>query len=68
MRFSEIGQLAFGLWKDERAQDITEYTLLLSFVVLASAAVFTVNAASVSGIWSDARSILVHANQRAGGS
>ena len=38
------------LW-DESGQDLIEYTLLLSFVVLASAALFIGSGASVSTIW-----------------
>lgn len=57
-----------GFWADERAQDITEYTLLLAFVVLASAAVLTTDVNSMGGIWSDARGILSSANVQAASS
>jgi Flp pilus assembly pilin Flp len=37
--------------RDERGQDITEYTLLLAFVVLTSAALFYSGRASIETIW-----------------
>lgn len=40
--------------KDEQGQDLIEYTLLLAFVALAAAALFTNVGTSVSGIWGTA--------------
>ena len=40
---------------DEQGQDLIEYTLLLAFVALASAALFTSAGASVKGIWTAAQ-------------
>ena len=40
--------------KDEQGQDLIEYTLLLAFVALASAALFTSAGTSVSKIWTAA--------------
>jgi Flp pilus assembly pilin Flp len=37
--------------KDEQGQDLIEYTLLLAFVALASAALFIGAGKSVTGIW-----------------
>ncbi|MGA2713402.1 MAG: Flp family type IVb pilin [Bryobacteraceae bacterium] len=37
--------------KDEQGQDLIEYTLLMAFVALASAAIFVNAGASISGIW-----------------
>jgi Flp pilus assembly pilin Flp len=48
--------------RDQSAQDLIEYTLLLAFVVLASAAIFINSGLSVSGIWSISNSRLVVAN------
>ncbi len=53
------------LWKDESGQDLIEYTLLLAFVALASAALFIGAGASVQGIWSVTNSQLSAANQSA---
>jgi Flp pilus assembly pilin Flp len=36
--------------RDEQGQDITEYSLLLAFVVVASAALLMMNTASIVGI------------------
>ncbi len=44
--------------RDEQGQDLIEYTLLLAFVALASAALFIAAGGSVSGIWSVANSRL----------
>jgi len=38
--------------RDEQGQDLIEYTLLLAFVALASAALFINAGNSISGIWS----------------
>jgi len=43
---------------DERGQDLIEYTLLLAFVALASAALFISAGGSVNTIWSVANSRL----------
>jgi Flp pilus assembly pilin Flp len=40
------------IWQDERGQDLIEYTLLMAFVALASAALFISSGASISSIWS----------------
>ena len=46
------------LWHDEHGQDLIEYTLLMAFVALASAALFISSGASISSIWSDTNSEL----------
>jgi Flp pilus assembly pilin Flp len=51
--------------RDEQGQDLVEYTLLLAFVALASAALFIGAGAQVSGIWTTANSRLVAANTSA---
>ena len=51
--------------RDEQGQDLIEYTLLLAFVALASAALFIGAGGSVSGIWSVANSRLSVANASA---
>ena len=53
------------LWADEEGQDLVEYTLLLAFVCLASAALFIGAGNSLKGIWADANGILVNANSAA---
>ncbi|MGA2144794.1 MAG: Flp family type IVb pilin [Bryobacteraceae bacterium] len=52
-------------WGDEHGQDLIEYTLLLAFVALASAAIFIGAGGSVSGIWSTSNSQLAAASTSA---
>ena len=51
-----------SFWEDEWGQDLIEYTLLLGFVALASAALFVKSGSSVKGIWSTTSSQLSYAN------
>ena len=51
-----------NFFSDEQGQDLIEYTLLLAFVALASAALFIGAGNSVQGIWSITNSQLVAAN------
>jgi len=51
--------------KDEQGQDLIEYTLLMAFIALASAAIFTNAGTSIKGIWTSASSNLVAANTNA---
>ena len=50
---------------DENGQDLIEYTLLMAFVALASAAIFVNAGGSISGIWTKASDQLVAANTAA---
>ncbi len=52
-------------WKDEQGQDLIEYTLLMAFVALASAALFLGAGGSIKGIWTVTNSQLVAANASA---
>jgi len=49
------------LWQNEQGQDLIEYTLLMAFVALASAALFISSGASISSIWSTSNSELAAA-------
>jgi Flp pilus assembly pilin Flp len=51
-----------NLWNEEQGQDLIEYTLLMAFVALASAALFIGAGGSVKGIWSTSNSQLAAAN------
>jgi Flp pilus assembly pilin Flp len=53
--------LMVNLLRDEQGQDLIEYTLLLAFVALASAALFIGTGGSVSTIWGSASSSLANA-------
>jgi len=52
-------------FKDENGQDLIEYTLLMAFVALASAALFIGAGGSVQGIWTATNSQLSAANASA---
>jgi Flp pilus assembly pilin Flp len=54
-----------NFWNDEQGQDLIEYTLLMAFVALASAALFLGAGGSIKGIWSASNSQLVAANASA---
>ena len=40
-----------NFWDDQQGQDLIEYTLLMAFVALASAALFLGAGGSIQGIW-----------------
>lgn len=48
--------------RDEGGQDLVEYTLLLAFVVVVSAALFLYNSDTVAAIWNTTNSQLGVAN------
>lgn len=50
---------------DEQGQDLIEYTLLLAFVALASAAIFIGAGNSIKGIWGTTNTSLANANSYA---
>ncbi|MGA2737563.1 MAG: hypothetical protein ABSG65_08940 [Bryobacteraceae bacterium] len=52
---------AAGFWRDESGQDLIEYTLLLAFVALSSAALFTTAGSNVSKVWSTTNTTLARA-------
>ncbi len=49
------------LLRDESGQDLVEYTLLLAFVALASAALFIGAGGSINAIWTNANAKLAGA-------
>jgi Flp pilus assembly pilin Flp len=55
----------YNFWKDEQGQDLIEYTLLMAFVALASAALFMGAGGSIKGIWSVTNNQLTQANMQA---
>ncbi len=54
-----------NFWQEEQGQDLIEYTLLMAFVALASAALFIGAGGSVQGIWNATNSQLIVANSAA---
>ena len=53
--------------REEEGQDLVEYTLLLAFVCLASAALFIGAGKSMANIWVDTNMIVDNAGQVANG-
>jgi Flp pilus assembly pilin Flp len=47
-----------NLWTGDQGQDLIEYTMLMAFVALGSAALFISAGSSVSSIWSTTNSQL----------
>jgi len=56
-----------NLWNEDQGQDLIEYTLLMAFVALASAALFIGAGGSIKGIWGATNTQLVAANVAATG-
>jgi Flp pilus assembly pilin Flp len=54
-------QLMNRFWRAEEGQDLVEYTLLLAFVCLASAALFIGAGQSMASIWTDTNVIVSNA-------
>ena len=50
---------------DEQGQDLIEYTLLMAFVALASAALFLGAGGNISGVWKSGNTQLSTANTSA---
>jgi Flp pilus assembly pilin Flp len=55
----------YNFLRDDQGQDLIEYTLLMAFVALASAALFIGAGGSISGIWKTSNSQLSAANASA---
>jgi len=51
--------------RDDQGQDLIEYTLLMAFVALASAALFLGAGGSISGIWTTSNTQLASASSSA---
>ncbi len=55
-----------NLWNDDQGQDLIEYTLLMAFVALASAALFLGAGGSIKSIWTVTNDQLANAAASAG--
>jgi Flp pilus assembly pilin Flp len=56
-----IVKLTLQFLRDESGQDLIEYTLLLAFIALASAALLSKAGQSTAGIWGSANTTLHNA-------
>ncbi len=54
-----------NFWNEDQGQDLIEYTLLMAFVALASAALFLGAGGSIKGIWTTTNTQLEAANTSA---
>lgn len=54
-------EMTQGFCNDDQGQDLTEYALLLAFVVIAAAGLFVVSGTSVVTIWSVSNDIVTNA-------
>jgi Flp pilus assembly pilin Flp len=50
-----------NLWNEDQGQDLIEYTLLMAFVALASAALFIGASGKIGAIWSISNAQLTNA-------
>jgi Flp pilus assembly pilin Flp len=57
--------MAHRFWANQEGQDLTEYALMLAFVVLAAAGLFLVSGSSVVTIWSVSNDIISAAARQA---
>ena len=55
------------LWREEEGQDLIEYTLLLAFLVLASASFFGLGNNAIKGIVNTSNSQIAYGNELAAG-
>jgi Flp pilus assembly pilin Flp len=54
-----------NFWNEEQGQDLIEYTLLMAFIALASAALFLGTGKSIKGIWTATNTSMENANAAA---
>jgi Flp pilus assembly pilin Flp len=55
-------QLLCRLWREDEGQDLIEYSLLITFVALATAVMVGSSQSAIKGIWTNSSSTLVLAN------
>jgi Flp pilus assembly pilin Flp len=60
-----MNQALKQFFRHEQGQDLIEYTLLLAFICLSSAALFISTGNSVDGVWTSANGQLSTANTSA---
>ena len=56
-----------NLWREEDGQDIIEYTLLITFIVVVTAGIFGIGTASISGIVNTSNSQITFASRSVAG-
>jgi Flp pilus assembly pilin Flp len=61
IRETKMKSIFIRFLQDEEGQDLIEYTLLMAFIALASAAIFSRAGSSVNKIWGNANGVLSQA-------
>lgn len=57
--------LLFRVWREEDGQDLIEYSLLITFIAVATAAVIGSGQNVLKGIWGTSNSTIAQANTSA---
>jgi len=57
-----------NFWQEEDGQDLIEYSLLITFIAIACAAIIGAGRPAVNSIWLTSNNQLAHANSFASGS
>jgi hypothetical protein len=63
-----LQSIRMRLWNQDAGQDISEYSLLLAFILLVSLCLYLQNARDVSSVWNAATQIFVRGGQVVSGS
>jgi len=58
-------QFLYGFWREEDGQDLIEYTLLITFIAIATAAVVGQGQGTIRSIWGTSNQNLANANSSA---
>jgi Flp pilus assembly pilin Flp len=58
-------QILYRLWQEEDGQDLIEYSLLITFIAVATAAVVGQGQNAIRSIWTTSNSSLAAANSSA---
>jgi|KBSMisStaDraftv2_1062788.scaffolds.fasta_scaffold1280666_1 Flp pilus assembly pilin Flp len=58
-------QILYRLWQEEDGQDLIEYSLLITFIAVATAAVVGQGQNAIRSIWGTSNSTIVAANTSA---
>jgi hypothetical protein len=63
-----LQSIRIRLWNQDAGQDISEYSLLLAFILLVSLCLYLQNARDVSAVWNAATQFFVRGGQVVSGS
>ncbi len=61
-------RIVSSFWRDEQGQDLIEYSLLMTFIAIATLAFIESGKGAISGIWSASNSQVATANATVAGS